>query len=139
MSYRACFSWYIWHGLSLEAHFCFKILKKFENQIFSKRFLYISVIVFVANMVLLCFIYRFKAIATSTKVLSFEILSANRPNRRENRKKTPSKKNPKQNWGVYIEKTQHGDLDIIIRQPSMFSFFPFFMMPVLGVFFWRIS
>ena len=86
-------------------------------------------------MVLLCFIYRFKAIATSTKVLSFEILSANRPNRRENRKKTPSKKKNKQNWGVYIEKTQHGDLDIIIRQPSMFSFFPFFMMPVLGVFF----
>ena len=50
-------------------------------------------------------------------------------------RKNHVKKNNTSIWDIFLEKAQHGDLDMINRHPSMFLFFPFSMFWVLGVFF----
>ncbi len=63
-------------------------------------------------------------------------------NRHENRWNFMSKKKATQNWDDFMEKTQHTDLDIIIRHLSMSLFFSFIKKPGLGFFlteFWFFS
>ena len=49
-----------------------------------------------------------------------------------------SKKITTEIWDVFDKKTQHRELDIVDRHPSMFLFFAIFMFHGFSNFFWRI-
>ena len=119
---------------------CFTILKKLNISIFSKWKLDLPVNFVRINIIHTCFLCTKKVISCH-KLFSFHIFGIfhNAENGKSAWKslKFHVKKKATQNWDDFMEKTQHTDLHIIIRHPSMSLFFSFIKKPGLGFFFWR--
>ena len=79
-------------------------------------------------------LYKISFLKTFLQFPILNTLSASCDFYRKHRK-NHVKKNNTSIWDIFLEKAQHGDLDMINRHPSMVLFFPFSMFWVLGVFF----